>query len=211
LFIFQRRATPPGVKSKSACCSLFGKLRFGCDLAVACLICQLWVTQSSSPHPFPAVPLAAACIRSQLQLSTCPAPHTSPEGLRLHSIAAPPPPEHTQQSAFAPSCSIRIGLHSQSDEAQHLPCTALQPWRASFVQQVLSPARARQHAASAAGCLLCRKAAAAFAALHFHVPHTSPEGLRWHSIAAPPDARALPAVRIRAQLFNSHRPAFAVR
>ena len=41
----------------------------------------------------------------------------------------------TQHSAFAPSCSIRIGLHSQSDEAQHLPCTALQPWRASFVQQ----------------------------------------------------------------------------
>jgi len=70
---------------------------------------------------------------------------------------------HTDQhyqalhSAFAPSCSIRIGLHSQSDEAQHLPCTALQPWRASFVQQVLSPAGARQQAASAAGCLLCSK------------------------------------------------------
>ena len=29
----------------------------------------------------------------------------------------------------------RTGLQSQSDEAQHLSCTALQPWRASFVQQ----------------------------------------------------------------------------
>ena len=41
---------------------------------------------------------------------------------------------------------------------------------------------------------------AAFAALFCQVPHTSPEGLRLHSIAAPPDARALPAVRIRARL-----------
>ena len=52
---------------------------------------------------------------------------------------------------------------------------------------------------------------AAFSVLYCQVPHTSPEGLHLHSIAAPPDARELPAVRIRAQLFNSHRPAFAVR
>ena len=120
-----------------------------------------------------------------MPLFTARVPHTSPEGLRLHSIAAPP--EHTQQSAFAPGSNTRIGLHSQSDEAQHLPRTALQPWRASFVQQVLSPVGARQQAASAAGCLLCSKSAAAFAALHCQGPHTSPEGLRLHNIAAPPE------------------------
>ena len=49
------------------------------------------------------------------------------------------PPKHSQQSASAPGCNTRIGLHSQSDEAQHLPCTALQPWRASFVQQGFRP------------------------------------------------------------------------
>ena len=43
---------------------------------------------------------------------------------------------------------------------------------------------------------------AAFAALFCQVPHTSPEGLRLHSSAAPPDARELPAVRIRAQLHR---------
>ena len=109
--------------------------------------------QRNSQHPHSA---AFAALHCQV-------PHTSPEGLRLHSIAAPP--EHTQQSAFAPSCTTRFGLHSQSAAAQHLPCTALQPWRASFVQQVLSPAWARQQAASAAGCLLCSKSASAFSCI----------------------------------------------
>ena len=93
----------------------------------------------SSPHSRPAEPLAVACIRSQLQLSTCLAPHSSPEGLRLHNTPHRQTPEHTQQSAFAPGCNTCIGLQSQSDEAQHLPRTALQPWRASFVQQCFRP------------------------------------------------------------------------
>ncbi len=102
---------------------------------------------------------AAGCSRAaslQLHLplftSMC---RTPPCGLLLHSIAAPP------DARTLPAIRIRArlyhnrsGLHSQSAAAQHLPCTALQPWRASFVQQVLSPVGARQQAASAAGCLL---------------------------------------------------------
>ena len=110
---------------------------------------------------------------------------TPPCGLHLRNMPHRQTPKHSQQSAFAPGCSIRIGLHSQSNEAQHLPCTALQPWRASFVQHVLSPAGARQQAASAAGCLLCSKSAAAFAALFCQVPHRqTPEHSR-QSASAP--------------------------
>ncbi len=80
---------------------------------------------------------------------------------------------------------FEVSRNMQSDEAQHLPCTALQPWRASFVQQVLSPAGARQQAASAAGCLLCSKSGATSNSIPISITRrcTPPCGLHLRSNA----------------------------
>ena len=161
--------------------------------AAGCLLCCKSGSTYSSALPGAALRPAGSICAAMLSLRNatarirCRSLSCSKSASAFSCIYHSSPPEHSQQSAFAPGCNTRIGLHSQSNEAQHLPCTALQPWRASFVQQVLSPAGARQQAASAAGCLLCSKSAAAFAALFCQGPHTSPEGLRLHSIAAPPE------------------------
>jgi len=60
----------------------------------------------------------------------CQVPHTSPEGLRLHITALPhrQPPEHSQQSAFAPSCTAcfcrRLTRTRRMAFAAHSTCVA---------------------------------------------------------------------------------------
>ena len=141
-----------------------------------------FVQQRNSPHSLPVALLQQVCIRIQLHLplftAKCRTPAlkgfvcTTLRTARRQNTSSNPHPRPTvpqsQRPAFAVSCSSALALHRT-------------PALAGFVcAAVLSPAQARQQAASAAGCLLCRKAAAAFAALYCQVPHSSPEGLRLH-------------------------------
>ena len=124
-----------------------------------------------------------------------------PFGLYLRNMPHRQTPEHSQQSAFAPSCSIRSGLHSQSNEAQHLPCTALQPWRASFVQQCFRPLVQgnRLHPQQVAFyAVSLHPHSAAFAALHCQSTPSSPH-------ARP--ALTLASACIRSQMRLSTCPA----
>ena len=142
---------------------------------------------SSNPHPRPVDQFASSCIRSQMRLSTCPAPHSSPGGLRLCS------------SAFARWCKatgcIRSRLPSLQQDWIYIPisitrrCTppcGLHLRSNAFAQERNSP-----HSLPVAILQqVCIR-------IQLHLPLFT--------------ARAFPAVRIRDQLFNSHRPAFAVR